>query len=306
MMEATARIGSFNNDVAVLPRRDRDPATRLGDYTVLAQLSRGGMCRVYLAEHVMTGERVALKILDPQFARSQDIVDQLFAEREVSERVRHPGLLDVRAAHSVGDLPYVVMEYLDGENLGELAEKGELEFGAIAAVGSQIAAAIAALHSANVIHCDIKPSNVFVLYQQGPGGWPRVKVIDYGIARCLDAPKLEEGTIAGTPSYMAPEQWHGTVSVKTDVYSLGCLLYELAIGAPPFTGPLPMLMVAHAEQRPERPSWLRKNMPVELERAILGALAKDPAMRPTMLDLAHTLAAIADATLRAEAERAIA
>ena len=185
------------------------------------------------------------------------------------------------------------MEYLEGETLGTVAEKGPMNLPTIVAIGAQVAAALAALHAVGVIHCDVKHDNVLVLDEQ-LGPWPKIKVIDFGVSRLVDEPPLPNAAIAGTPWCMAPEQWSGTPEPASDVYALGCLLYDLTTGSPPFDGSLPELMMAHMEQRPARPSWLRA-MPIELERLILRALAKDPAARPTMHELATALADLADA-----------
>ena len=256
---------------------------RLGNYSVIAPLGRGGTAGVYLAEHLVTKERVALKVLDPYYCEHAEVVERLFAERAVSERVRHIGLLDIQMSdRSTDGVPYLVMEYLDGENLGVLAERGRIALDAVVAIGAQIAEALGALHTAGIVHCDVKPDNVFVLYQTGPGGWPRVKMIDYGVARMIDAGPLPGSTIAGTPSYMSPEQWRGEPSVKSDVYSLGILLYELVTGDQPFNGTLSQLMTAHCERLPERPGVRNSELSAEFERLIMRALSKDPALRPTM------------------------
>jgi serine/threonine-protein kinase len=274
--------------------KPRDEGRRLGNHEVIAPLARGGMGGVYLAADLATGERVAVKVLDPHFAAHADIVDRLFAERRISARVRHPGLLDVRhAGRSTDGVPYLVMEYLDGENLGELADRGQLELSAILAIAAQIAAALAALHDVGVIHCDIKLDNVVVLYETGFAGWPKIKVIDFGVSRFVDEPPIGDGAIAGTPACMPPEQWRGAPTAKSDVYALGCLLFELVTGDTVFHGTLPQLMVAHADKRPPRPSWLRAQLPPALERLILRALAKDPAMRPSMDELATALTDLA-------------
>ena len=274
--------------------KPRNEGRRLGDHEVIAPLARGGMGGVYLAAAVETGERVAVKVLDPHYAAHADIVDRLFAEKRISARVRHPALLDVReAGRSADGVPYLVMEYLDGENLAELAERGQLELPAIIAIGAQIAAALAALHDGGVIHCDVKLDNVFVLYETGFAGWPRVKVIDFGVSRFIDEPVTGDGAIAGTPACMPPEQWRGKPTPKSDVYALGVLLFELVTGDTPFHGTLPQLMTAHAEQRPARPSWFRSSLPAPFERLILRALAKDPAMRPTMDEVATALTDLA-------------
>ena len=261
-------------------------ASRLGNYGVIAPLARGGTAGVYLGEHLTTKERVALKVLDPMYSDHPEVVDRLLAELDISTRVRHSGLVDILVAdRSSTGVPFLVMEYLDGENLGDLADRGRIALDAVIVIGAQIAGAVAALHSAGIIHCDVKPDNVFVLYQTGADGWPRVKVIDYGVARDVDDEPLADSTIAGTPCYMPPEQWRGAATVKSDVYSLGCLLYELVVGDQPFHGTLPQLMLAHTEQMPLRPSTLRVDLPADLERLIVRALAKDPALRPTMAEM---------------------
>lgn len=276
---------------------------RLGAYQVVAPLARGGTSGVYLGVHAVTGQHVALKVLDPIYAGKPEIVERLFGERTVSERVQHASLLDVQLAdHSIAGIPYVVMELLEGENLGALAERGRIELDAVIAIAGQIAGALAALHAAGVAHCDVKPENVIVMYQTtSVGGFPRVKVIDYGVATMLDAAGHDDQTIAGTPSAMAPEQWRGAPSARSDVYGLGCLLYELVTGEHPFHGTLPQLMQAHCEQLPARPAHLRSDVPPALDSLVMGALQKDPAMRPTMLDLEAELARIGTTCFTADA-----
>ncbi|MEO8550157.1 MAG: serine/threonine-protein kinase [Kofleriaceae bacterium] len=278
----------------MVPRRKRRTGAtslQLGDYRILGLISRGGTCGVYLGSHVHTEERVALKILDPHWARQTDIIDRMFAEHQIAKAVSHDGLLDIRdAQRSPEGTPYLVMELLDGENLGELVERGRVVAGAIASIGAQIADAVSALHDANIVHCDIKPDNVFLLYERGLEGWPRIKVIDFGVSQRVGDDL--DNAIAGTPSCMAPEQWLGAPTPKSDVYSLGCLLYWLVTGSPPFCGPLPQLMLSHSNVLPVRPSDKRE-LPAELERLIMRALAKDPAMRPTMREMTRDLSALA-------------
>jgi serine/threonine-protein kinase len=277
-----------------VPRRKRRTGAtslQLGDHRILGLISRGGTCGVYLAAHVVTQERVALKILDPHWAKHTDIIDRMFEEHQIARSVSHHGLLAIHAAQRTPEgTPYLVMELLDGENLGELVERGRVVVGATASIGAQVAEAVSALHDADIIHCDIKPDNVFLLYERGLEGWPRIKVIDYGVSQRIG--DSLDNAIAGTPSCMAPEQWRGAPTPKSDVYSLGCLLYWLVIGSPPFCGPLPQLMLSHSNALPVRPSDKRE-LPAELERLIMRALAKDPAMRPTMREMARDLSALA-------------
>jgi serine/threonine-protein kinase len=264
---------------------------QLGNYQVIAPLARGGTAGVYLAEHGDTGERVALKVLDPFFCENAELGRRLLAERAISERVRHAGLLDVRLAdRSAGGVPYLVMEYLDGESLDALADRGELDRDTLVAVATQVAAALHALHAAGFVHCDVKPSNVFVLSRPRRGGRPRIKLIDFGGARRIDEPVSANPGIAGTPAYMAPEQWRGEPVPASDVYSLGCMLYELATGQPVFSGTLPYLRAAHCHRQPRPPSEHRPDLPPELERVIVRALAKNPALRPSAAELVAELA----------------
>ena len=262
---------------------------QLDVYGVVSELAHGGTSTVYLGQHVATGERVAIKALDAFYVGHSEMVHRLLGEYELAQRVRHPGLLEIRCADQTSNgIPYVVMEYLDGESLGALIARAPLPIAAILAIAAQIASAVGALHAAGVVHCDVKPENVFVLHGPGPGGAPRVKVIDYGVARLADSP-LCENTVVGTPAFMAPEQWHGAPTTKSDVYSLGCVLYELVTGEPLFSGALPQLMTAHCERLPQRPSVRCPDLDPELERLIVRMLAKDPVLRPTMVELSAAL-----------------
>jgi eukaryotic-like serine/threonine-protein kinase len=266
---------------------------RFGDYEVLSPLASGGMGGVFLAEHVGTGDRVALKVLDPVFADHPEIVARLYAELHVSARASHPGLVAIRAAERTSDdVPYLVMEYLDGDTLATIG--GELPLPAKLGIAAQIAAALEALHGAGVIHCDIKPDNVLVLERGRWSGWPKIKVIDFGVSRAIDEPYDPDGAVAGTPSYMAPEQWRGRPVPASDVYALGCMLFEMVTGGVPFEGSLAQLLRAHIDQRPGRPSWLAPNVSIELERLILRALAKDASVRPAMAELARRLDELAE------------
>ncbi|MBL0215678.1 MAG: protein kinase [Myxococcales bacterium] len=165
-------------------------------------LARGGMGGVYLATCFDTGERVALKVLDPQFASSPGRRAPVRRGRSRLAMI-HPGLIEIREARRNDEgLPYLVMEYLEGETLGALAERDTLELGTNIAITAQVAAALAALHAAGVVHCDVKHDNIYVL-DQTIGCWPRVKVIDFGVSRLVDDPPLADATIAGTPWCMA-------------------------------------------------------------------------------------------------------
>ena len=290
-------------DTATPPPRHRSLPRVLDDYQLVGQLAHGGTGRVYHATHVVTHQRVAIKLLDPQWAEHEDIARRMLDEQMFSSSAAHDGLLRIHEARrAIDGTPYLVMELLDGESLGDVLDRAHdrdhLPLATIASIGAQVADAVAALHDAGVIHCDIKPDNVFVL-RPFEHGW-RIKVIDYGVAQSAAAPKSE--VIAGTPSCMAPEQWRGTPGPKSDVYSLGCVLYWLLTGEPPFTGSLPQLMTAHAHALPVRPS-IRCDVPAEIDALVMRALAKDPGMRPTMREIARELAAFAAFAAASEPQR---
>lgn len=269
-------------DLSIARRR----SGRFGDYDVITPLARGGMGNIYLAEHVETRQRVALKVLDPAFASHPEVVERLYAEHALSARASHPNLLSILSAErSTDNIPYLVMEYLDGETLAAVSEREQLGLTTILSIGAQVAAALAALHEGGVVHCDVKHDNIVVL-RHGDG--LRVKLLDFGVSRLADEPPAEDAAIAGTPWCMAPEQWEGKPGLASDVYALGCLLYDLITGQPPFDGSLPELMMAHLEQRPARPSWFAA-IPMALERIIMRSLAKDPADRPAMAQVAFEL-----------------
>jgi eukaryotic-like serine/threonine-protein kinase len=302
MFEATLPLGMIDGDVVPLVRPARRSLSRFDHFEIVAPLARGGMGGVYLAVHAETGERVALKVLDPQFAHQQEIVTRLLAEHALASRTNHPGVVEIRGSAWTHDrVPYLVMEYLEGDTLGAIADRGQIELPSIMAICGQAASALAALHEVGVIHCDVKHDNVFVL-DDFVNGWPRVKVIDFGVSRLVDEPESDDPTVAGTPWCIAPEQWRGRPCTATDVYALGCLLYDLTTGHPPFDGSLPELMTAHLERRPSRPSWVRP-MPMALERLILCSLAKRPADRPAMHDVALALGELADHRAAPRVER---
>jgi serine/threonine-protein kinase len=258
----------------------------LDGYGVIAEIARGGMSTVYLGEVRATGERVAIKALDAFYVGHSELVHRLLCEHDLAQRARHPGLVDIRCAEQTSQgIPYLIMEYLDGETLRTLIDRLVLPRATVLAIAAQIARAVGALHAAGVVHCDLKPDNVFVLCETDPAGWPRVKVIDYGVARSVHEPALTDTEIAGTPAFMPPEQWQGAPVAASDVYALGAMLYELVTGQPVFSGSLPQLLTAHCDRLPARPQSLCADLAPEIDRLIMRMLAKDPAMRPQMAEV---------------------
>lgn len=259
-------------------------------YHLLGQAAQGGVGTIHAGRDTTTGKRVAIKLLQPEHADSAEVVSRFLGELEVGLRVDHPGLVKI---HDGGFTPEgdaaIVMDWVEGASLAH-AVGAPLPTDDIRAHGAQIASAIAALHEAQVVHCDLKPENVIV-GPRGPGRPAgKATVVDFGVARFLDEPGELEPTIAGTPPYMAPEQWRGRIGTATDVYALGCLLYELVTGDVPFDGSSVVdLMCAHLERPVVPPTARAPGADVGLERLILAMLAKTPAARPSMAAVAATL-----------------
>ena len=263
----------------------------LDAYGVVSTIAHGGMSTVYLGEHRGTGERVAIKALDAYYVGQSDMVLRLLNEYDIARRVHHPGLVEILGgAQTRQGVPYLVMEYVRGESLSAFASRGALTPSGLLAIAVQIARAAAALHAAGVIHCDLKPDNVLVVDEPGT---PRIKVIDYGVARLVDEPAPTDGTVVGTPAFMPPEQWRGAPVIKSDAYALGCLIYELITGGPVFPGALPQMMIGHCERVPEAPSARGARLAPALERLLLRMLAKDAQLRPAMTDIADELTTLA-------------
>jgi tRNA A-37 threonylcarbamoyl transferase component Bud32 len=285
-----------------------------GKYRVEGPLGEGGMGTVVLATHVGLDQRVAIKFLLPEALKNKDSVERFLREAKVAARVRSD---HVARVHDVGTLeggvPYIVMEYLEGSDLGGLiARHGSLPIEEACEISLQACEALAEVHAAGIVHRDLKPTNLFVTRRAD--GSPAVKLLDFGISKL--APGAEESgadpaltattAIMGSPSYMSPEQLKSTKEVdpRTDVWSLGTVLYEAITGKPAFRGEtLPQTCAMIAADDPVAPSALREGVPRELDQAILGCLRKNPDERERLVDLSRVLARLAPARARASLER---
>ncbi len=273
----------------------------VGSYRIIKQLGEGGMGAVYLGEHLAIGRRAAIKVLLSTVSANPEMVQRFFNEARVKARVDHPGLVDV---FDFGQLPsgaaYLVMEFLAGESLSAKIERDKrLSLPEILTIARQTAAAVGAAHGQGVIHRDLKPDNLFLTRDDELAFGIRVKVLDFGIAKLGDDPHANVHTrtnaIFGTPAYMAPEQCKGAALVdpRSDIYALGCILFEMATGRPPFVGEFVELLSAHLRDAPPRPSQLVPDLAPALERLILRALEKEPAARQqSMAELIAELDAI--------------
>ena len=256
----------------------------VGSYRVVRQIGEGGMGRVYLAEHTLIGKRAAVKVLLPQYSTNAEIVNRFFNEARASSILKHPSVVDVYDFGNLADgSAFIVMEYLEGESLSaRLQRERRLQVDLLFDVGRQVAGALAAAHQRGIVHRDLKPDNIFLVVDADLRGGLRAKILDFGIAKLTDDPgaptsaATRTGAIIGTPTYMSPEQCRGAGKVdhRTDVYALGCVIYEMATGRPPFVGEGPGdVIAAHMFQDP--PS-LNGILPENLAHAVARMLAKQP------------------------------
>ncbi len=280
----------------------RQEAKELGQYRLTRQLGAGGMGEVYLAEHRLLKRPCAVKLIRPERAGDADTLRRFEREVQATARLNHPNTVEIYDyGHGADGTFYYAMEYLPGLTLEELVRRhGPLPPARAVAVLRQLCGALRAAHGAGLIHRDLKPGNVILC----PGGPPydRVKLLDFGLARAAglstaDTRLTQEGTILGTPAYMAPEQaaGTGTLDARCDLYSLGAVAYYLLAGRPPFTeGNAMQILVAHMTEPapPLRPA--RPEVPEDLERIVLRCLAKKAGDRfPDAAALDHALAACA-------------
>jgi serine/threonine-protein kinase len=264
-------------------------------YRIVRLVGEGGMGKVYEAQHVrLRDRRVAIKVLHPELAGKADIVARFQREAESASSISHPNVVDVFDVHRMPDgTPFLVSEFLEGEELGKQIERaGRLDAGPAAAIAWQVCKALAAAHARGVVHRDMKPENVFLVRRDGE---QVVKVLDFGISKAetRETHLTKTGLIMGTPGYMAPEQARGEkVDLRADVYAVGALLYHLVTGRPPFSGQdVGVTLTLVLTKEPERPRAIAANVPEALEVVIQRAMAKDPRDRfQSMAELGAALA----------------
>src|ERR687884_690517 len=245
-------------------------------YVIERKLGSGGMADVYLAEDQELGRRVALKLLDDRHASDAQFVERFRREAQSAAGLNHPNIVSIYDRGDAEGTYYISMEYLDGRTLKELlVRNGPTPIPIAIDYARQILSALAFAHRNGIVHRDIKPHNIVV----GPDG--RLKVTDFGIARSGASQMTEAGSIVGTAQYLSPEQARGApVDPRSDIYSVGVVLYEMLTGKVPFTGDTPVeIAMKHLSQVPELPSELRPNIPHDLDAVVMRALAKDPEQR---------------------------
>src|SRR5207253_10924959 len=244
-----------------------------GRYRILRKLGTGGMANVYLAEDEVLGRRVAIKILNDRHAGDDQFVERFRREAKNAARLSHPNIVSIYDRGEAEGTYYIAMEYLEGRTLKELiVTKGPTPIPVAIDYTRQMLGALGFAHKNGIVHRDIKPHNVVV----APDG--RLKVTDFGIARSGASQMTEAGSIIGTAQYLSPEQARGApVDQRSDIYSIGIVLYEMLTGSVPFTGDTPLeIAMKHLSEVPVPPSELRDDVPDDLDLVVLRALAKDP------------------------------
>jgi len=245
------------------------------------------MGSVWLAEHTMLGRRAAIKVLHPEFSNRAEIVTRFFNEARAATAIADPGIVQIFdfGQHTDGSA-YIVMELLDGEPLDRrLARQGALGSADALRIMRQVASTLGAAHACGIVHRDLKPENVFMVRDPEVVGGERAKILDFGIAKLMSAHtgvKTQTQMVMGTPAYMSPEQCRGAgrVDQRSDVYALGCMLFALLVGRPPFDAEGAGDIIAmHLRESPPAPSSLRQGISTEVDHLVLRCLAKDPAQR---------------------------
>jgi serine/threonine-protein kinase len=247
-----------------------------GRYRVLRKLGGGGMADVYLCEDLTLGRRVALKVLLQRFLGDPTFVERFRREAKAAAGLNHPNLVSIYDWGEVDGTYYIVMEYVEGETLKDLVRRqGRLGGNDAVRLGLQLLAAIEFAHRAGIVHRDIKPQNV-MLDRNG-----NVKVMDFGIARAGDSGMTEAGSILGTAQYLAPEQARGLpVDERSDLYSVGIVLYEMLTGTVPFRGDSAVTVaLKHVSEMAPEPAQLVPGMPYSLNQIVMKSIAKDPDLR---------------------------
>jgi len=248
------------------------------EYELLEKIGKGGMGVVHKARQISLNRLVAVKMLAPEFVGDEEFIHRLTREAHVIARMRnHENIVEVYDFIETDENFYIVMEYVEGESLSQvLKRKDRLSPAESAEILARIAHALHHAHKAGVIHRDIKPENILI-DKRG-----RLKVMDFGLAHLFDTThKTRTGAVLGTPHYMAPEQAQGkTVDARSDIYSMGVLLYRCVTGTLPFTGDSPIaIAMKHVNEAPPLPRSIVPSIPEKLEKGILKALEKDPANR---------------------------
>jgi hypothetical protein len=255
----------------------------LGRYRIARTIASGGMGRVYLGVQPDIGSRVAIKVLSESCAHDPELVERFFAEARAVNLIAHENIVNVLDLATLDDgRPYIVMEHVDGVTLTQATRGGRAPLGGIVHVFLDVLSALGAAHAIGIVHRDLKPDNIMITAKG------HARVLDFGIAKLSPHQQLfagartVTGALLGTPAYMAPEQIAnaGNVDARSDIYAVGAVLFHAVTGRPPFGGAtIYDIMRAQLEEEPPPPRSFRADLPLVVERVIMRALAKQPAVR---------------------------
>jgi serine/threonine-protein kinase len=266
--------------------------SQIGSYRIVRPLGKGGMGIVYEAEHVLIGKRAAVKTLRAELSANRDTVQRFFNEARATTQIHHPGIVDVfDFGFATDGTAFLVMELLEGESLGARRRRAPMTVGLVLAIVRQVASAVEAAHAKGIVHRDLKPDNIFLVPHADIPAGVQCKVLDFGIAKLQQvqapddagSPATRTGALLGTPLYMSPEQCRGiaTIDHRADIYSLGCIFYELIAGRVPFGGEgVGDILIAHVHEVPRDPSVEHPELPSDVVALAGQMLAKKPAARP--------------------------
>ncbi len=253
----------------------------VGSYVITSLLGEGGMGKVYLARHSLIGRKAAVKILNPDISQDEESVSRFFTEARLVNDIRHPNIVEITDFGQFGSYYCIVMELLEGETLAaRLQRTRTLDEATAVRIFRQVTSALGAAHEQGMVHRDVKPENIFL--RNHPDYPDFVKVLDFGIAKLMGGNSLvghhtKTGTVIGTPAYMSPEQCLGEASLdlRSDIYSLGVVLYEALTGRQPFVGDtLGRLIVCHVSETPIPPSNVNPHVSGGMSAVVMRALAK--------------------------------
>ena len=264
----------------------------IGPYVVVRKLGAGGMGEVYLARHRILDRAAAVKVLLPEISLNQEVVSRFFTEARATAKLRHPNIVEIFDCDVLPDRrAYIVMEFLPGESLRNTLDRVRTlspDFRSIAAITGMVADALHVAHENGIVHRDLKPDNIFLTASPSRPDQLTAKVLDFGIAKLLSNDSqgmnaTRTGSLIGTPLYMSPEQCRGlpTIGHSSDIYSLGCVLFEMVVATPPFAGAGPGdILMGHISQTPPAMSALQPGVPSEIDALARHMMAKEPSQQP--------------------------